>query len=179
VAGKSAVGYIRKGCKLIHHEQDYFSVSDAAYHTVHSYPGGTVSLGPRVGINPTVLAHKVNPNNGNQYKLGLNEAVTLQAITGDYRILHAMARDLGHVVIQVHAVDDESVNKCLSQTVKEFGEFLSTVSDSLEDGQITDRELAEIRAHLGTMVAQSNRLAAQLTAKNEQLHKQYAALVGA
>lgn len=37
------------------------NTDDAVYHTVHDYPGGCESLGPRVGISPKVLQNKANP----------------------------------------------------------------------------------------------------------------------
>ena len=38
------------------------NVVDAAYLAVHTYPGGSESLGPRIGMSPAVLRNKVNPN---------------------------------------------------------------------------------------------------------------------
>src|SRR5690606_17565252 len=75
------------------------NTTDAAYHTVHDYPGGSESLGPRVGISPAVLRNKVNPNN-ETHRLALDEAQKITAVTGDHRMLQAWAHSEGFVLIR-------------------------------------------------------------------------------
>lgn len=50
-------------------------------------------MAARIGIDARELARKLNPNTGD---LGLDEAVVLMVLSGDHRILHAMADELGY-----------------------------------------------------------------------------------
>src|SRR5690606_31558983 len=72
---------------------------DAAYSTVHDYPGGSESLGPRVGIGPAVLRNKVNPNNDTHH-LTFAEARRIADMTGDFRMLQAWAHECGFLLVK-------------------------------------------------------------------------------
>ena len=72
---------------------------DAAYMTGHSYPGGVPALAARMGMDARALSLKLNPNDA-AHTLSLDEAVVLMALTGDHRILNAMASELGYVLAQ-------------------------------------------------------------------------------
>lgn len=144
------------------------SVRDAAYHTVRSYPGGAVALAPRLGMKSgTILSHKVSPNSTNYY-LSMEEAVAVQALTGDYRILYAMARELGHACIQVTQTEVADVNQNIAATIREFGSYLQSASEAVEDNQVTDNEVSEITAHLGSMLVEANKLYSTLVGLNQK-----------
>lgn len=68
---------------------------DAAYLTGHHYPGGVAALAARMGTDTRELSRKLNPSAGN---LGLDEAIVLMVMSGDHRILHAMAEELGYTL---------------------------------------------------------------------------------
>ena len=56
------------------------NIIDAAYNTVHDYPGGSSALATRMGIkSPAVLNSKVNPNTETHH-LTLAEASKLMAL---------------------------------------------------------------------------------------------------
>jgi hypothetical protein len=124
------------------------SVTDAAYHTVHDYPGGAPALSSRLGIgSPRVLDNKVNPNS-DSHKLTLGEAVKLQAITGDDRILHAMAYTLGFIAVPVcpfEGVSDMALLESYSKMMKEIGEFNAVFHDAFADGKLTRAEVNTMR----------------------------------
>lgn len=144
------------------------SAMDAAYHTVREYPGGAAALAPRLGMkSAAILSHKVSPT-GTHYILGLDEAISIQALTGDYRILYAMARELGHVCISVSQSEVEDVNQNIAATCKEFGEYLGSVSEAVRDNRVTDNEISDIAAHMGALAARTNQLHATLLALNKQ-----------
>ena len=142
------------------------SVRDAAYDTVHSYPGGAMALAVRMGMNGMLLSHKVNPNNVGKYDLTLTEAVRAQQFTENYSIMHTMARDLGHICIQVQETDLQDVNKTVIDTVKEFADFLQASSASLADGNVTDNELRTVDRELSEVVQKCNQLRATLASMN-------------
>lgn len=117
-------------------------VLDAAYHTAHNYPGGVVPLAFRMGLPASTLNHKVNPHNST-HQLSLKEAVSMQAVSGDASILHAMAGALGYVAIKADATVKEQPMAEVAAMVREFGELLSSVTQSISDGSVTLNEVRE------------------------------------
>lgn len=119
---------------------------DAAYHTVHDYPGGSESLGPRVGISPAVLRNKVNPNNDTHH-LTLAEAVRMVDLTDDDRILQAWARARGYMLIKPPAGQtcDMAVLEQIVGLGIANGQFMATINDALADNKITKTEIDKIR----------------------------------
>lgn len=115
------------------------NVVDAAYHTVHAYPGGSESLGPRVGISPAVLRNKVNPHNTTHH-LTLAEADRLLGVTGDHQLLHALAAAHGY---GLHRLTDEPAADILGQLLRTNaanGEFAQALQAALGDGVVTENE---------------------------------------
>jgi hypothetical protein len=76
------------------------SLQDAFYRTVHDYPGAAASLAPRMNMSAQVLRNKANPNNLCNIP-SLADADSVMALTGDHRILHALALNHGHVCYRV------------------------------------------------------------------------------
>lgn len=142
---------------------------DAAYHTVHGYEGGAPSLAPRVGMNANTLQNKVNPNNETHH-LTLVESRNVMAMTKDFRMLHALGRDLGHVCIAVDMDGDGiTVEKVMSMT-KEFGETLAAVGDATskhgEAGhRVTRNEMARVEREAGELLNAINRLVSNIRAQ--------------
>lgn len=131
------------------------SVADSAYHTVHSYPGGAAALQVRMGKSN--LSAEVNPNIPTA-KLGLEDAVKVQALSGDHRILLAMCMELGYQPPQrMHAGCEGAPaalagNVALSQAAKEFGDVVTTTAAALADDVITPNELRAITQECGELV---------------------------
>lgn len=120
------------------------NIHDAAHKTVHDYPGGSESLAPRLGMSAAVLRNKVNPNN-DTHKLTLAEADEIMGVTGDLRILHALAARHGCIVQK--AEPDESqpdVLRALLRANATEGEFDRVLQEALDDGLITPNEMAAI-----------------------------------
>lgn len=149
--------------------QDYFSsVCDAAYHTVHSYPGGAVSLAPRLGMkSAATLNHKVNPHSPTYY-LGLKEAQDIQRLTGDHRILFTSAHDLGYACIKVTSEEVANVNQNCLATMQEMSAYLKLVTETLADNVVSDNELSQNIAQLGIMIGEANNLLSVLIGMNQR-----------
>lgn len=119
------------------------NIHDAAYHTVHEYPGGSTSLAPRVAMNPVVLNSKVNPHTSTHH-LTLDEAMRIQAITGDHRLLRAMCEALGYLppVMRVTGlVSDAALLENYTRLMSELGEFSQAFHQALADGRLTAKEV--------------------------------------
>lgn len=71
------------------------TVDDAAYHTVHDYPGGVSALAVRMAMPVGTLTHKANTNN-DQHFFRPHELVKLQHFARNAAVLHAMAAQLGY-----------------------------------------------------------------------------------
>ncbi len=124
------------------------NIQDAAYNTAHDFPGGVSALAVRMGISANVLQNKVNPSQ-EYHKLTLNEAVKMQAITGDRRILHAMADSLGCVCIQLPSHDqagDMELLDSFMSVVSELGDLSAEFQQSWADGKITPKEFERIKS---------------------------------
>lgn len=137
------------------------NVLDAAHLTAHDYPGGARALAARMGLNPTVLSNQLNPNNSD-HPLQVRNLMLLMSLTGDHRALHAACLDLGYMALPLPAVADETTSEALTQTCKEFADFLQVVTAALSDGKITKLELRSIRKELGDLMGQAGKLEAIL-----------------
>jgi hypothetical protein len=117
---------------------------DAAHKTVHDYPGGSQSLGPRIDMSPAILRNKVNPNNETHH-LTLAEADEIMSVTGDHRILHALAAQHGYVLQKADEVTaGASLLQVLLSANAAEGNFDSVLQEALADGKITPNEMKAI-----------------------------------
>jgi len=123
------------------------NTTDAAYHAVHDYPGGSESLGPRVGISPAVLRNKVNPNNETHH-LTFAEAQRVVDITDDERMLRAWAHSRGLLLIKApdgdHSASDMSVLEAVVETGVAHGQFMQSIHTALADGKVDTKEIEDI-----------------------------------
>lgn len=128
------------------------SILDAAYNTVHDYQGGARKLAERMGKSPTSLCHEVNPPDGSTAKFGLLDAAKVMDLTGDHRIMHALAQRLGGMFLPLSGMDLESSDAMhLAEVAREFGELMAVVASSTVDGVITDNELDRIQREWGEL----------------------------
>lgn len=122
------------------------NVIDAAHALVHSYPGGAPALAPRVGMGAQVLINKVNPTNENNH-LRLDEAVRLESISGDHRILFAHAATLGYVCLPA---PDAGVSKpddllrVFNRLYSALGEFSGHTDSAIADDHLDSGERAQL-----------------------------------
>lgn len=119
-------------------------LADAVYHTVHDN-GGPAALGHRLGIKPAVLSNKANPRQGHN-RLSLEEALHLQLITGDHRILRELARTLGYVLIPIDQPPPSDVEllTLYAQWQDHTGQVHHSIARAFEDRRITATAYYEI-----------------------------------
>ena len=123
------------------------NISDAAYHTVHDYSGGSNVLAPRLGIkSPAVLNSKVNPNTETHH-LTLIEASKLMELTNDYRILQSLNAHHGKVAINLPCIP-ECRDTALTDLVLSLGmgggDVYSLFKEMMADGRITRGEAMDM-----------------------------------
>lgn len=135
------------------------SVEDAAYHTVHNYPGGVAALAARMGIPPGTLTHKVNPNNATHH-LRPAELLAMQYLSGDVSILHAMAAHLGYTCSKAMPDQaDGNVVQAFMHLQMAFADFVRAVADPLQRMETDPHSWAT-----SSEVRRANALAADLVA---------------
>ena len=129
---------------------------DAAHKTVKAYPGGAEALATRMitvnergeekAMSGAVLRNKINPNNSKN-QLTLAEANEIMGLTGDHRILIALAAEHGYGLHMLEAPDDA---RCLTSTIlatsASKGQFAEALHSALTDGLITDNEFSELQS---------------------------------
>lgn len=146
------------------------AIEDAAYNTVHDYPGGAEALAPRMGKSAKVLDSKVNRNEF-RHHLTLREAVQIMGLTGDHRMLRAICRHLGYLdpirAVVYEGIADEQLLELVAAAL-ESGDVSRSLVAALADGRVTQREfesfdeqtieamtaLAELRDRLRGMVVE-------------------------
>lgn len=128
-------------------------VLDAAYRTAHEYPGGVGPLAIRMGMPASTLNHKVSLT-CTTHNLSLKESVSMQAMSGNFAILHAMAASLGHAVILLDAEPSGQPMNEVARMVSEFGDLLARVTKSTADGTVTLNEVRDCqRGAMSTIAA--------------------------
>lgn len=144
-------------------------VLDAAYRTVHGYPGGAVSLAPRLGKRPATLSHEVRVPVGSTAKLGLLDAITIMEFANDMSIMHAMAARMGGMFISLRSELDQEgdAGTRVGRVAQEFAELMAEVLADTADGVITSNELRRIQAAWGELMAEGQKMLAHCQALHE------------
>lgn len=147
----------------------------AVYNTIHGYRSpngrerGAVALAPRCGMNPGTLSNKANPEMPSHI-LGLEESIPLQLVAVNYTILHSYAAALGHVAYQLPVHNDAGDVEILDAYAKvheRTGLKARAIREALKDGNVSRRELDEIRALFDDEVRAGLELLTRLEALSE------------
>ncbi|HDS1142878.1 TPA: phage regulatory CII family protein [Stenotrophomonas maltophilia] len=143
------------------------NITDAAHKTVKDYPGGSEALAVRIGMSAAVLRNKVNPNN-NTHHLTLAEASEIMGVTGDDRILHAMAAEHGYTLQKMQADCMASVMGAMLENAAKQGAFAQALQEALSDGLISENEMKAISSAGTAQVEAMINLLARLRAVTGQ-----------
>lgn len=130
-------------------------VLDAAYHTAHGHPGGVPAVAQRMAVSANTLQHKVSLTNDTHH-LSLREAVTMQEVTGDARILQAMAGALGYACVSLRVDGTSSTLEQVMHMAQEFGEVLGSVNSAVADGRVTPNEMLECERQAAELIGALN-----------------------
>lgn len=146
-------------------------VMDAAYDTVHDYPGGSESLAPRVGIGARVLRNKVDPK-CETHHLTLNEARRIMARTNDHRMLAALNEEFGYLppipCVPFAGVSDKALLETFTNLMARLGEFSQEFHSAIADGRVTQIEINEMTKDLRAFQAAGEELLARTRAIMER-----------
>lgn len=119
-------------------------VEAAAYAAVHDFKAGAQVLATQLGMPLSALYNKVN-SSLDSHQLTLREAISLMAITRDYRLLGAIAQALGHVAIPVIESDaptgDAELLSLYARLHRQLGQFSGSIEVALRQGAIVQENI--------------------------------------
>ncbi|ROT45027.1 phage regulatory CII family protein [Pusillimonas sp. NJUB218] len=120
---------------------------DAFYHTVHDQPGGAESLAPRMGMSAAVLRNKADPKKECNKPL-LADVDKIMDLTGDYRVLRALAHKHGFLLVRAPenctVESDMSVLEHVTGLMVAQGKFAQEIHTALADGDLSAKEMTKI-----------------------------------
>ncbi|MBK1681453.1 phage regulatory CII family protein [Rhodocyclus tenuis] len=145
-------------------------VAEAAHATVREYKD-TEALAKAIGVTSAqMLRNKVNVSEDKKHHLTLREAELLMKETGNPRILHALASEIGGIYVPTPKNGNAgslSIVSDISKMSKEFGALVEEVSKDIEDGIVTKNELKRIEADADKLRRALSSLIADLSAMYE------------
>lgn len=114
---------------------------EAARRVAQDYPGGIAALARKLGRNPQVLAHQLNPEQ-EHHNLGLATAVAMTDAAEDERILDSWAALRGKVLVSVPdgSVGDEELFDSVLLLDQLKGDFAQHLVNARRDGVIDPAE---------------------------------------
>ena len=145
-------------------------LDQAVYDTIHEYVDprskarGAVALAPRVGMQPGTLSNKANPLQETS-QLTLAEAVTIQTVTQDFRILQAFAASLDHCAHRLPAepaAGDVALLDSYTELHAALGRKAVALKRVLADGRVSPAELREMRQLLDEAIRAGLQLLSRL-----------------
>ena len=149
------------------------TLRDQALNLARAYPGGAAALALRMRKNPTTLNHELVGQGS--AKLGLEDAATITALTGDLRVLEAWNAEHGLVVIRMPQLPTGPVGSCLdklSSTAREFSELVTEVAADMGDNRLSDNELQRIEREAAELLAAVHQLLGAARELNALEHRQ-------
>lgn len=120
---------------------------DAFHATVHETPGGCEALAIRLGMSAVILRNKANVNHAHNKPM-LDDIDRVMGITGDHRVLHALAQNHGYVCFRMGddaTASDMAVLELVTQVWTTNGEVGAEVNRTLSDGRVDQDEVARVR----------------------------------
>jgi hypothetical protein len=126
---------------------------DAFYKTVHDFPGGCEALAVRMGYTAGLLRNKANPNSTTNV-MTMDDASRAMDITGDYSVLHALAREHGFVCTKLDqpVASDVALLDTVTNIWAKLGELGRQVHEAVADGRIDRTEANSIESAAFTAV---------------------------
>ncbi len=134
-------------------DQAYSDLDQAKRDVLADYNGKASAMAPLIGIkNPKVLNNKVNPDMSS-HGLMVDEAVAMQLIARDNRILFAEASILGFVCLplptsRLNQTSDTELLTLWAEWQKEIADAATAMHDALADGDIEGHEVARINREM-------------------------------
>jgi len=136
---------------------------DAFYKTVHDSPGGCEALAVRMGYTAGLLRNKANPNSTTNV-LTMDDASRAMEITGNYEVMHALARQHGFVCTKIdeQPACDMAVLESVTDIWQCLGQVGTQVHAALSDGKVDSNEVRHIEKAIYVSIRPMMELLARL-----------------
>lgn len=137
----------------------------AFYRTVHDFEGGAPALAKVIGMKSGVLQNKADPNMA--HAPTLKQARSVMLASKDFRTLQQLNQDCGFVGVPVqryNATGDVGLLEQFLQFDETHGQLAGDIRRALEDGKLTEDEVAELRPIAQRMIEKLEGMMAQLNA---------------
>lgn len=134
------------------------SPEDALFNAVHDYPGGAVSLAPRMKLARSTLQNMADPR---QPDIGwpLKRVRQVIHLTGDKGPLQALCEEFGGMFVQLERFEhlpEGRLMKAVGKLAREFGDVPRRLEEALKgDGRISKNELHQIEREIAELNAAS------------------------
>jgi hypothetical protein len=129
---------------------DVFEVAQAVareYADAATGAAGVPVLAAKMGMPAGTLYNKLNPHESTHHKLTLQDVIQITAITGDLRLLKALAQTLGCVCFPVpnlNNVSDAALLELINNVGAEGGDFYRAINVVLSLKQPRPKDVARI-----------------------------------
>ncbi|RNE89856.1 phage regulatory CII family protein [Marichromatium sp. AB31] len=145
------------------------ALNRAIYDTAHDFPGGVPAMARLMAANPGTLFNKVSTTHEG-HRLNVYEALAMQLLSGDLRILYAMAAELGQGCYTLGDFSDCSDADLLDRITTlgaARGAVDHEIHQAFEDRKITRAEAGQIRQRVEAAVRANLELLSRLDALAE------------
>ncbi|MDI6527714.1 phage regulatory CII family protein [Metapseudomonas otitidis] len=124
------------------------TLAQALHHAVRDYPGGAAAIAAVDGGNATTLNHKLSLTPANsRHRVNIDDLQLILDLTRDQRIVDAILSPIGWVGVDVSELSETDTPRSLlagiSDMLSREGDLTKHLSNSLEDDNLSDRELQE------------------------------------
>lgn len=138
----------------------------AVYAVAHEFPGGIPALAARINARPGTLQNKVDPAMP-AHRLNIFETRAITLVSGDNRIIEALAMDCGLGVYRLgdwrNCADMELLLK-ITELGSRRGDLDRSIHDALADGVIEPHERDEIEAMVRAEITANLELLSRISA---------------
>lgn len=108
---------------------------------------GALGLSKLMGMSSSILSRKTNPLDTTAH-CSPEELVRVCKETGNHAALHAMAMEVGYLLMPMHVASPADTSPSLSSNFKELGEWLQAASSANSAPSISDNTLAGLQREL-------------------------------
>ena len=128
----------------------------AIYETVHEYVNpktgkkGAVGLAPVVDMHASTLQNKSNPTEQFAH-MTVREARKVMHATGNNRILHQLAADLGEACVPLPTIEfaaDMDLLEAWAEWQNDVAKTITALRDAIADKKVTMDEVGKVRIEL-------------------------------
>lgn len=122
----------------------------AVYNTVHDFEGGPKALANYLSVRPGTLSNKADPA-CDTHHLNINEALAIMLVSKDFRVLHALAFETNHAVIELtdlSGTSDMALLDAYTNMNRELGDVACAISEGLDDQRLTPAEYKRIHREM-------------------------------